>query len=236
MRSVPTSRYGETLWCPRDRATIVTMRFAGRPSWSLSVGDDQHLNAALYFRDALALVVEGDDVPPRLAEQPPLSNVLAGADLTVVGRDWLGWWRGLLALYLEQKHAPEGTGADWRAWVTENAARRDLIGGPADGFAGLAHAPDLQRACVALIRDAYAADRRAQGAALGARPWAETMRVVDEVAAEHGVDPNSLSGIVVVVPTAGRWWHVVEPGAVIASRDTDGDDVIRAAFVSSLGF
>ncbi|QAY71186.1 hypothetical protein [Xylanimonas protaetiae] len=208
------------------------MRIAGQPSWRLSVSDSQSLEVALYVRDAAGIVVAGDDVPPPLTAPPPRSDVLDGADPAPVAAQWLAWWRTLVALDLELQKAPTLDGAAWQAWAREHAARRDAAGTPTDDFAGLAHAPALRQACVALAHDAYGAARR--NPELDRAPWAQTKQVVDDVAQAHGVDPDVLSGVVIQVPTTGGWWRVVEPGAVLASTAAPYDAVVRAAFESAL--
>lgn len=212
------------------------MRFAGGASWRLSVGDDELLYAALWIRDAVGLAVDADDVPPPLTAPPPRSDVLDGEDLAVIGRDWLGWWRALLAFKVDEHRnpPPEEIGDAWRRWVAELSVRRDAAGSPADDYAALAHAPALQRACTALFRQASRADRRPSHEELVDRPWEDTRRIVDEVAARRGVDPGALEGTIVLVPTTGPWMRVLEPGLVIAAGAVPDVDTVRTALETSL--
>lgn len=209
------------------------MRVASRPSWRLTIGDDPMLSAALWIRDAAGILVEADDVPPPLVVRPPASHVLDGEDLTIVGRDWLAWWRALLAMKLDEHRNPPpgGTRKDWQQWASANFARRGAAGGPDDGFAALAHARALRRACQELFREAHRARTRPR---LESTPWEVYKRLVDEVAVAHGVDRRVLDGTVVVVPTCGGWWRVLEPGFVLASDDAPADDVLCASLESPL--
>lgn len=212
------------------------MRRAGRASWRLSVGDDHMLSAALWTRDAAGIVVdrEADDVPPRLIVPPPASDVLADEDRVAVGRDWLSWWRSLLVQKVDahRNPPPTGVGEDWQQWVRGGLERRTAAGGPDDDFAALAHAPGLRLACRELFRGASQARTRPR---LETTPWEVSERLVDEVAATHGVDPNVLDGTVAVVPTGDGWWRVLCPGLVIASEDAPTDDVLRASLESAIG-
>lgn len=212
------------------------MHMVGRRSWRLSVGDDELLTAALIVRDAVGLVVEADDVPPPLADAPPSSAVLDGEDLTAVAGDWLGWWRALVAAGVEGRRdePPRGRKA-FEVWARRSAVRHESAGAPPD-FAGLGHAPGLRRAAVALFRDAAAhQDRASLHGTLHERPWADTRRAVDEVAARRGVDPGVLDGTVIVVPTSGPWWRVAQPGFALASPHADAlDAAVSAALETSL--
>lgn len=209
------------------------MRSASRPSWRIELGDDSDLSAALWIRDATGIVVEADDVPPCLTVRPPASRVLDGQDLSVVGRDWLAWWRALLEARLDRRHNPPpgGAGNALRQWAVASHARVAAAGSMSDDFAALAHAPGLQRACRELARQAHAARTRP---GMESTPWPVYKQVVDEVAAARRVDPGRLDGTVVVTPTGGGWWRVIEPGFVLASDDAPTHDVVRAALESAL--
>ena len=210
------------------------MQVAGRPSWSLGVGDDEQLEFALFVRDAAGLVVKGDGVPPPLADQPPLAKVLAGDDPTDVGQDWLGWWWTLVRLHLESKRAPGGRDPHWHAWVAEHHRHREVAGSPSDGFAGLAFVPALRRVCLELSDAAHEASRRWEKPSRGWLASADVGGIVAEVAKARQVDPNTLAGTVILLPTIGTWWHLVEPGAVLASRGAPTGEVLRAALGSSV--
>ncbi|RZS60671.1 hypothetical protein [Xylanimonas ulmi] len=211
------------------------MRFANRPSWSLRVGDDHMLSAALWIRDATGLVVESDDVPPPLLVRPPASAILDGEDLKAVGRDWLRWWRALVAIQLDRRDAPPQTTTpnSSRKWIGATYERLVDTGDPFDGFAGLAWAPALQRACVGLFPQTSRA-RTAPTRFETETPWTLYRQVVHGVAAAHALDPNVLSGDVLVTPTGGGWWRVLGPGFVITSDDAPAEDVVRAAIESRL--
>jgi hypothetical protein len=59
------------------------MRKPGSPSWRFMEDDAQFLHLALFMRDAPGLTVaRPDDIPPRLAEEPPCH----GEALTEAGR------------------------------------------------------------------------------------------------------------------------------------------------------
>lgn len=213
------------------------MRFAGQPSWRLSVGDEWMLGVALWVRDAVGLPIDSADVPPPLADSPARSSVLDGEDLDDVGRDWLDWWHALLALQVARRANPlrEGSFPDW---VRQCSSRLHDVGGPDDDFAGLADAPALRRATVALFRDAHRGVDRV--GPQQERPWGAIARVVDDVVAERGVTPGDLDGSVILLPVVGTWWRLLAPGVVLASveayLDLDvGDDVVRAALESSIG-
>lgn len=210
------------------------MRPAGRPSWSLGVGDDHQLELALFVRDAAGLVVAGDGVPPPLVVRPPLAEVLEGADPTAVGKDWLRWWRLLVRLHLESKRAPRGHGPDWQGWVVEHHRHREAAGSPSDEFAGLAHVPALRRACTVLSEAALEARRRWEKPSRGWLEGTDVGAIVREVATARTLDPNTLTGNVVVLPTVGSWWHLAEPGAVLASREAPTEEVLRAVLDSSV--
>ena len=211
------------------------MHVSGRRSWTVSVGDDFMLSAALWIRDAAGIVVDAgaDDVPPPLLVPPATSDVLADEDLIAVGRDWLTWWRTLVVAKVDthRNPPPVGVGEDWQRWARGDLARRRAAGDPGDDFAALAHAPGLRLACRELFRDASRARTRPH---LETTPWKVHKRLVDEVSAAHNVDPNLLAGTVVVVPTGAGWWRVVDPGLVIASEDAPTDDVVRASLESAI--
>ncbi len=205
------------------------MKFAGRPSWSLAIGDDQQLTMALYVRDAAGLVVADDGAPPPLLETPPAAEVLGAEGAAAVGQDWLTWWRALVRLYLEGQRAPRIDTPEGRAWLAERAQRRAEVGDLSDDFAGLAHVPALQRACRALAGVALAASGRWPDPS---REWlgsTDVGSIVREVAAARGVAEHTLSGTVVVLPTGGTWWHLVEPGALLASVGASPEQAVRAA-------
>lgn len=62
----------------------------------------------------------------------------------------------------------------------------------------------------------------------------EVGAIVREVATARAVDPNTLTGNVIVLPTVGTWWHVVEPGAALASRGAPIGEVLREVLDSTV--
>jgi hypothetical protein len=63
--------------------------------------------------------------------------VLDAEDLTAVERDWLGWWRALLAFKVAEHRnpPPEEFGDDWQRRAAQMADQRDAAGGPVDDLA-----------------------------------------------------------------------------------------------------
>lgn len=189
------------------------MRLAGRRSWRCSIGDSAPLALALWVRDATGLVTAPADAPPPLAVAPARSKVLDGQDLVAVGRDWLDWWRGLVAWEVTAHLDPP-----WPVRAARGSRPRvaDIAPvSPDDGFAALAGVPVLQEAVRALFLPAHRGLDRTS--AQQERPWATIAAVVAEVAARRGVDPGVLDGNVVLLPVVGPWWHLVAPGVALAS-------------------
>ena len=209
------------------------MQVTGRPSWSLAIGDDQQLTMALCVRDASALEVADDGVPPPLLEPLPPAEVLGEQDPAAVGRDWLTWWQALVRFYLDGQDAPRVDTSEGRVWLTERAQRRAAVGDLSDDFAGLAHQPALQRACRALAGEALEASRRWPDPSRGWLGSTDVGTIVREVAAARGAAEHTLTGTVVVLPTVTTWWRLVEPGAVLASVGAPPEQVVRAALYSS---
>lgn len=223
------------------------MQRAGEPSWRLSVADGHDLDLLLWFRDALGLVVLGDDVPPRAVPRPPdRSGLLADDERVAASGRWAAWWRAALAFAGEGQVAepPAGEGP-FLSWVRERAVVHEAIGAP-PGFAALGDVPALRDAVVRLFPEAWrdlSAREAARAGELPRRATAGDHRglaaLADDVARAHGVGIGAVRGAVLVVAVEGPWWRLVGPGVVACSPD-DGDDaalaavVVRAAFESGL--
>lgn len=211
------------------------MRRAGRRSWRCTIGDSAPLGLALWVRDATGIVTAPVDAPPPLAVTPARSAVLDGQDLVAVGRDWLDWWRSLVAWEVAARldpSRPERVERGSRPRVSDTPPMA-----PDDGFAALACMPVLQQAVRALFLPAHRGLDRTS--AQQERPWASIAAVVAEVAARRGVDPGVLDGNVVLLPVAGPWWHLAAPGVALASVQAwldpvSGDEVLRMVLESPL--
>ncbi|QJW36449.1 hypothetical protein [Cellulosimicrobium protaetiae] len=206
------------------------------------------LDLLLWFRDALGLVVLGDDVPPRaVPRSPDRSDQLADDERVAAAGRWAAWWRAALAFAGESQRAeaPAGKG-QFLAWVHERAVVHEAIGVPPD-FAALSDVPSLRDAVVRLFADArrdLSGREAARAGALPRRATAEDHRglaaLAEDVARAHGVGIGAVRGAVLVVAVEGPWWRLVGPGVVVCSSSAYGDDaaftseVVRAAFVSAL--
>lgn len=222
------------------------MRFAGEGSWRLAVSAGSSLHALLWLRDALALDVPGDDMPPALVDVPPdRSDTISASDRPGAAVRWARWWREQLAVeaaeqLVESPSAPEA----FAAWVGRSHEARQRAGAPPD-FAALSDVPALQRAASQLYREVREhVDRRERTLSASAPPASppsaiSARDVVAAVADEQGVSPGALRAAVLVLDAEGVWWRAVAPGTVACTADcledsTHTEAVLRAAFLSGL--
>lgn len=221
------------------------MRFEGQPSWRLSVSDDGDLDLLLWVRDALGLDVAADDAPPRSEPGPPDRSALVPADACdAAASRWIAWWRAALAFEAAGRTEEPPPGEDaFLGWVRARSVARDAVGSP-PAFAALDDVPALRDAVARLFPEAHRA--LAAREADDARAWHRRAAADDrralaaDVARTHGVGIGDVRGAVLVVQTAGPWWRVAAPGAVVCSASAYVDDlafaaeVVRAAFESGL--
>lgn len=222
------------------------MRLAGERSWRLAVSAGSSPHALLWLRDALALDVPGDDMPPALVDVPPdRSDTISASDRPGAAVRWARWWREQLAVeaaeqLVESPSAPKA----FAAWVRRSHEAREAAGAPPD-FGALSDVPALQRAASQLYPEAREhLDRRDRALSVprppASPPYAVSARdVVAAVADEQGVSPAALGAAVLVLDAEGAWWRVVAPGTVACTADcledaTHTEAVLRAAFLSGL--
>ena len=197
------------------------MREVGRESWGFRASTPELLHHALFVRDACRLPVPpGDGVPPPLAGPvPDRRPVLADPECEQAGADWTGWWQSLLG--------DAAVGRDG-----ETAAPPD--------FDGLADRPALQKATVALHREAglWAAKHLVPA---GQTPfeWSLMAEVATDVAFDRGVGVGRVNASALVLDVQGPWWALLSPGVVVCSRAAASDRrtghlILRRAFESGL--
>jgi len=122
------------------------VRFAGRPSWRVSLDLPQHLHLAVFVRDAYRLAEHTDAptpaVPGRLPRVPDLSTEPDAP--TPVLADWASWWQEILAAdrAARSRQPLPGSPPDDHA----RAARQRHTIVDATDFPSLAERPELQRA------------------------------------------------------------------------------------------
>ena len=122
------------------------MRFAGRPSWRLSLDAPVDLHQVLFVRDAFGLVDHADAptaaMPGHLLRVPDLSAEPEAPTPTRAG--WEHWWQAALTAHKAasadrpSQDAPMGEHLRW--------ARLRLAAVDDPDFATLVESPDLQRA------------------------------------------------------------------------------------------
>lgn len=120
------------------------MRFAGRPSWRMSLDTPAHLHLVLFVRDAFGLA-EPTDPPTAVApgRLPGVPDQRLADGQAPTAADWTRWW--LTVLDADRGAVAARPRAD--APVDELRRAAILRVGLADGpdFVSLADAPDLQR-------------------------------------------------------------------------------------------
>jgi hypothetical protein len=168
------------------------MQVRGSVSWQFSASEgNQLLHAALFIRDALALPMSGaPDVPPALlGAVVDRRDQLADADGDALSRQWIAWWRRIVA-------KESGT---------------DAADPPTD--AGI---PPLLRAHFADALSWRTGDlpRPARRGRFDAEMLGE---VVHEISTAHDVPVGRLSGRVLLLAVRGQWWCPVRPGAALCS-------------------
>jgi hypothetical protein len=219
------------------------MRYAGAPSWSLSLAVGSEPDPALYVRDALRLEVSEATSPPALDPPPPdRRDLLTAEERAAAARQWPRWWRAILDLEARFYAAPGGRERteDFLARVrAHDAERTRLVGEPPD-FAALVDAPALRSAVVALHPEARAWQRRATRRDVQpSEAWHAGVREIAGSLVARGVAPQDVRATVLAVSVPGTWWAPVGPGVVVCALgcldDEDiGAELVRAAFESGL--
>jgi hypothetical protein len=136
------------------------MQVRGQPSWRFGYGNGSvsDLIGSLFVRDAAGLPVPAaPDVPPPLAPDwlvggPPAAlAAVTTAGRATAARQWLTWWRRLVAAKVDETQARPPAGADQAAMMDWLRARAERHNASFDspGFASLAYTPELRAAAAA---------------------------------------------------------------------------------------
>ena len=220
------------------------MQRAGSGSWRFAAGVEQAPALALFARDAGGLAVPpGPGVPPPLDGQlPEVSAELDARGRALAGSAWWDWWRAIIAHAVAgQRGAPPCM--DQRSWVRRMITDGIAVFDPPE-FASLSDRPALQQAVRATLPAALAwvaTDRRPLGGSIASFDYQLIRQAAVQIGRRRQVSPAALSACAVLIPVQGRWWHQVEPGAVVcsvtAASDTDTarrvlDDVFESGLAS----
>jgi hypothetical protein len=217
---------------PRSRSAgeYVPVQTAGAASWRLNVRDSDVAELALFVRDAVGLPVSAS---PPLLDGPVADqrDALADRDRTQAAAQWVPWWHRILTFEFGIDRLPERARAGGAEFMTALQAISD----PPE-FTSLADAPQLRAAVRATFDDAMHWQRGRRTAA--SEPpfgWPVTKQAVDDVAFDRQVPVDTLSGVLLVLPVAGRWWQRFGPGQVVCSAAAVNDyNVAYEVFASSL--
>lgn len=222
------------------------MQLAEGGSWRFGHSRGVVLHQALFVRDALELpVAHAREVPPHLVlDVPDLTAALPAERRERAGREWLRWWRALVALEVGEAADDPGPGRQPSPGRRAAASgERTPDGADLPGTTVLGGAPDLRAAVLA----AWAPSRRfAREPDLLARTDPEVFRwevvrdASEQVAAEHGVPVGALDGAAVVLLVDGPWTFAPRPGVVLCSvaqaRDpVEAAVIVREAYRGRLG-
>ncbi|SEE32780.1 hypothetical protein [Ruania alba] len=193
------------------------MRFAGQPSWGLSLTEGGPPLVALVLRQMLALDVAPEPVvPPALEADVPIRH---GAAPDGVRAAWSKQWPLVFADVVRREGDSSGLGSEVvRTWAS---TIDDGLWEAADRQADVIEADDRFRT------DPGATHTRAIG------------EVAREIIATRGIDPERVQGSLVAVPVRGPWWHLIDPGRVVCSwaaltEPESARGVIRMAVESGL--
>jgi hypothetical protein len=161
------------------------------------------LDEALYVRDALRLDTSGYPLaPPPLASSPrDHSRLLDGQPQAKVAQQWLhggGPHSPSMPRWRRTQPGP------CRPGCAREEERARTVGQPPD-FAALAGRPALQRAAIALHDEARRWPRGADRQVEAGANYELTRTVAEETIARHGVSPDRVNGIVLVLDVGGPW-------------------------------
>jgi hypothetical protein len=185
----------------------------------------------------------GPGVPPPLDGQlPEVSAELDARGRALAGSAWWDWWRAIIAHAVAgQRGAPPCM--DQRSWVRRMITDGIAVFDPPE-FASLSDRPALQQAVRATLSAALAwvaTDRRPLGGSIASFDYQLIRQAAVQIGRRRQVSPAALSACAVLFPVQGRWWHQVEPGAVVcsvtAASDSDTarrvlDDVFESGLAS----
>lgn len=196
------------------------MQFAGSPPWRFAEGGGQLVAVALFVRDAVGFIVPpADDNPPPLARPvPDRSAVLEEQDRAIAGRQWLSWWRQILAERTRPDRGERATG-DARARVQGLSAGMEWLANPPT-FNSLAGRPELRVAVTATFAEACRWESAAfdpQSHKCGHFGWATIKQVAEDVAFDRQVSLDAIDGKAVIVDVDGPWWLRIFPGVALCS-------------------
>jgi hypothetical protein len=183
----------------------------------------QFLHLALFMRDATGLAVEpAADLPPHLAGEPPgQPEVLTGTERETAARQWVTWWRRLLAQAVREAlrgNAPDGD-RDPIAWVRAIYAGREEVFDP-PRFGSLADLPQLQAVAGAVYARAdlwWNTRERAVPQEGGAFAWELVRDAAEDAAAELGSPIGDVTAGVYVLDVEGSWSYLAAPGCALCS-------------------
>lgn len=199
------------------------MRKAGSPSWRFVEDEAQFLHLALFVRDASGLAVaRSDDIPPHLAGGlPGQAGVLTEAEREAAARQWVIWWRRLLAQAARESERERTTAGDLdpRAWVQAIYAGREEVFDP-PGFGSLADLPQLHPVAAAVYAHAdrwWNTRERTVSQDGGAFAWRLVRNAAEDAAAELGIPIGDVDAATYVLDVEGAWSYLAAPGFAVCS-------------------
>lgn len=219
------------------------MQRLGVASWRFAESVSQLPHIALYVRDAVRLPIGYIPIIP-----PALAGAVADRRSVLpkessrrqAASEWTTWWRDIVGHEI-RAHGPRDRN-DQISWVRRIAEDGRRLIDPPD-FVSLADRPALQQAVVATFGEAVRWADSSRQPARAARPALfapETVTTAAEqvIDARH-VSPDQVHGTVLLLAVDGRWWHLVGPGAAIASQAAADDSesaatILKAVFTSSV--
>ena len=199
------------------------MRKAGSASWRFMEDEAQFLHLALFVRDATGLAVErADDIPPHLAgELPGQPGEAAEAGRETAARQWVTWWRRLLAQAVREAmrgNAPDGD-RDPIARVQAIYAGREEVFDP-PRFGSLADLPQLRPVAGAVFAHAdrwWSTRERTVPQESGAFAWELVRDAAEDAAAELGISIGDVTAGMYVLDVEGSWSYLAAPGCALCS-------------------
>lgn len=212
------------------------MQFAGVRSWRLATSGSDLLTHALFVRQSAALIVD-QPAAPLIGPVPDREAVLTAEQRRDAAHQWLLWWQRLLAHESAVQRGDDDADLDPRTRMRARIAAREAVSDPPD-YTALADSAELRLAARRTFQD-YRAWTRVAPRIEPKLDCQLVRQTVADVAFDKGVEENSLSAAVVVLPIAGRWWQRALPGMVLASTAVETDTrlaqvVLREAFVSGI--
>jgi hypothetical protein len=225
------------------------MHRQGSNSWQFRHGNMGYLHTALLARDAARLpVAPSADIPPPLTGAvPDYAGLLAAAERTAAGQQWVIWWHqlvGQVAREARQSVSPlpaDTDPDDFEARIRHRFAGREHVFDPPE-FRSLAGMQPLQSAVTATFASSRGWSSSEPGSAGEPEmfPWPLVRDAAESTAADLGIPIGDVKGYADVLEVEGQWAYLAGPGCALCSAAVACDplaaaELLREVFSSGLG-